>query len=316
KNVQDKDQYLYKGHHEAIISVEQFEAVQALLENRKHHVRGGLPRMHVIDEGIFRGFIPINHHWVNDDPNTYYDISNSVKRLARTQRIDKRRLSAFDLNGYQVVRGQFMQLRYEGPMISISRERITFNKFCAQRFENVAFIQLLLHPAERRIAIRPCSSSDTHSIRWRPDPEKPLYSKALNCQHFGNALFSIMGWNPDYVYKIRGTWACRGNEQIIVFNLQNAAPAVIVTSQDEAHSASKRRVDLLPEEWEESFGPEFYEHTLENGIYFIAPNLEWNSQAKSIMAPGIEQFTVPSEEQLQLSIDNLTRGLVGSHVNE
>ena len=36
--------------------------VEAGIENRKHHIRGGLPMMHVIDEGIFRGFmIPTCH---------------------------------------------------------------------------------------------------------------------------------------------------------------------------------------------------------------------------------------------------------------
>ncbi len=59
RNRQDRDQYLYKDRHDAIISVEQFEAAQVLLENRKHHVRGSLPALHVIDEGIFRGFILI-----------------------------------------------------------------------------------------------------------------------------------------------------------------------------------------------------------------------------------------------------------------
>ncbi len=307
KNQHDRDQYLYKNHHEAIISVEQFEAVQALLNNHRHHVRGGLPLMHVIDEGIFRGFIPINHHWVNDDPGTYYDISNSVKASNGVRIIDKRKFSAFDLEGYQVVRGQFMQLRYEGPCMTISNERICFNKFCVQKFENVAYIQLLLHPAERKIAIRPCNHGDTHSIRWRPDPEKPVYSKTLNCQHFGNALYSIMGWNPDYVYKIRGTWACRANEQIIVYNLPNAVPAALIPTADSENTA-KRRIDLCPEEWDDDFGAEFYEHTVENGFYYIAPNDEWHSQAKSVLAPGIEQFTAKTAEQLQLSMDLLKRG--------
>ena len=265
--------------------------------------------MHVIDEGIFRGFLPVNHHWVNDDPGTYYDISNSVKQSTGTVRIDKRRLSAFDLEGYQVVRGQFMQLRFEGPCITISNERISFNKFCVQKFENVAFIQLLLHPAERKIAIRPCDHSDAHSIKWRPDSNKPIYIKTLNCQHFGNALYSIMGWNPDYVYKIRGTWACRGVEQIIVFNLLNAMPAVAAPSSENEDSTGKRRINLFPEEWDDDFGAEFYEHILENGFYYIAPNSEWHSQAKSILAPGIEQYAGTSPEALQLSIESLRRGM-------
>ena len=307
KNNQDRDQYLYKDRHDAIISVEKFEATQVLLENRKHHIRGGLPVMHVIDEGIFKGFIPINHHWVNDDPGTYYDICNSIKQPAKVRRIDKRYFSSFDLDGYQVVRGQFMQIRYEGPSISINKERISFNRFCMQKFEDVAYVQLLLHPTERRIAIRPCGSNDAHSIRWRPDPEKPLYSKTLNCQHFGNALYSIMTWNPDYAYKIRGTWARRGKEQIIVFNLPNAVPIMTVPPEN-GEDAKAKKVTLCPEEWADDFGEEFYEHTLENGFYYIAPNTEWQSQAKSILAPGMEQFVSTTPEQLQMSIEELKRG--------
>ena len=52
--------YLYAKHHDPIVTVEKFEAVQVLLENRKHHMRGGLPLFHVIDEGIFRGFVPMS----------------------------------------------------------------------------------------------------------------------------------------------------------------------------------------------------------------------------------------------------------------
>ncbi len=307
KNKQDRDQYLYHDRHPAIISVEKFEAVQSLIENRKHHVRGGLPALHVIDEGIFRGYIPINHHWVNDDPNVYYDISNSVAKVLKVKTIDKRSFSAFDLSGYQVVRNQFTQVRYEGPSITLAENRVSFNLFCMRCFESVAYIQLLLHPAERKIAIRPCRERDTHSIRWRPDPDKPVYSKTLNCQHFGNALFRIMEWDPEYIYRVRGTWAKRGAEQIIVFNLVNAIPAMLVPSEN-ADNTARRRTELCPAEWTDDFGEEFYEHILENGFYYLAPDSEWRTTAASVPAPGMEQFDVPTAEQLQLTIDNLTRG--------
>ena len=303
KNRQDRDQYLYREKHPAIISVEKFEAVQVLIENRRHHMRGGLPHMHVIDEGIFRGFIPINHHWINDDPNVYYDISNTVTKVLKVQRIEKSAFSAFDLEGYQVVRNQFTQVRYEGPSITISGSRISFNLFCMKRFEDVGSIQLLLHPAERKIAIRPCRESDVHSIRWRPDPEKKIYSKTLNCQHFGNALYSIMNWSPEYNYRVRGIWARRGEEQIIVFNLSNAVPAILVNPEEDGKS--KRRVELMPEEWTDDFGDEFYEHILENGFYYLAPDSEWQTTVESIPAPGIEQYIVPSVDEMQISLDVL-----------
>lgn len=311
RNRQDRDQYLYKNRHEAIIPIEVFEAAQVLMENRKHHLRGPLPYFHVIDEGIFRGYIPINHHWVNDDPNVYYDISNSVSQTKAVRRIDKKAFSAFALDGYQVVRSHFTQLRYEGPAVSFTEERITFNKFCMKRFENVGYIQLLLHPAERKIAIRPCREKDVHSIRWHPEPDKPLFYKTLNCQHFGNALYSIMQWNPDYMYKVRGIWAKRGDEQIIVFNLSNAVPSVPVQQEDGA--GVKRRVDICPEEWDDDFGEEFYEHALENGFNYIAPKTEWLSEADSIPAPGIEQYARPTAEELEISMSTLKKDMVSAN---
>ena len=42
---------------------------------------------------------------------------------------------------------------------------------------------------------------------------------------------------------------------------------------------------------------------------YIAPNTEWNSQAKSVLAPGMMQFATTTPEQLQLSINDLRRGI-------
>ena len=314
KNNHDRDQYLYSDHHEAIIPADKFEAVQVLLENKKHRLCGGLPRLHVIDEGIFKGFVPINHHWINDDPNVYYDISNSVEKTVKVKRINKNKFSAFNLDGYQVVRSQFTQIRYEGPVMSISGEKITFNLFCMKQFD-VKFVQLLLHPAERKIAIRPCHKDDVHSIRWRTNEDGIVYSKTLSCQHFLNALYGIMEWNPDYVYKIRGVWAKRHHQQIIVFNLINAVPAILVQN-DENETARKRRVNACPEEWLDDFGEEFYEHTIENGFYYLASNSDWNALVQSVPAPGIEQFEFPTVADFQESVENLKRGMVenGEHI--
>ena len=302
KNKQDKDQYLYKDHHEAIISVEKFELVQVLLENRKHRNFSGLPLLNVISEGAFRGFIPINHRWINDDPGIYYDISNSVAVKRKQQNIDKRTFSAFDLDGYQVVRNQFTQIRYEGPCITIGYKRMTFNMFCMKRFSNIGYIQLLLHPAERKIAIRPCQHYNTHSIKWRTDPGKPLYPKSLGCPHFSVALFGIMKWNPDYIYRIRGTWVERGDAQIITYNLENAVPTTLVETE-----GKNKRVELMPEEWEDDFGEGFYEHELENGTRCLVPESEWKLYADDIPAPGIEQYAVPEQIDLQKSIEELRR---------
>lgn len=312
KNRQDRDQYLYVNHHHAIIPVEKFEAAQVLLENKKHHVRDGLPVIKVIDEGVFRGFIPINHHWINDDPGVYYDAANSVALKGNARRIRRSYLSAFNFSGYQVVRGQFLTARFECPSITITNERISFNVNCMRKFHDVPFIQLLLHPAERRIAIRPCRSEDVHSIRWRTDPDRPLQSKTINCQHFGNALYQIMEWNPEYLYRIRGTWASRCSDEIIVFHLPNATPAAYING-NVANKANtfRKRAQFYPEEWNDTFGQEFYDYSVQNGFFFIARGYDWKAQAKAVMAPGGTSIPVLSADEIQKNLESLQR-MVGA----
>jgi hypothetical protein len=303
RNKMDRDQYLYTNHHDAIITIEQFEAAQTLMANRRHHVRGALPTVQVIDDGIFRGYIPINHHWVNSDPNTYFDASNSVDQKEGLRRIRRSSFSAFNFDGYQVVRGQFLTSRPDCPCISIINGKISFNVYCLRKFEGVEYVQLLLHPTERKMAIRPCKKNDAHSISWHPDATRMLQTKSISCPHFANALYQIMEWNPDFAYRIRGTWASRGIDQIIVFSLTNAEPAAYLEDADEAKR--RRRTTLCPDEWQDNFGDEFYDYALENSFYFLAPRKDWNAQASSIPAPGIQQVAVLTEDQLLAKIDTL-----------
>ena len=307
RNHMDREQYLYVDKHPAIISKETFEAVQVIKENRKHH--GGLPLMQVIDDGLFRGFVPINHHWVNDDPNVYYDISNTINGTNKKRQISKKSLSEFDFAGYQVVRNQFTQSRYEGPSISICDGKIWFNTMCMRRFEDIGYVQLLLHPTERKIAIRPCEKRDVHSISWRPDSDKPIVCKSISCQHFGTALYNIMEWNPEYAYKIRGTYMQRDDERIVIFNLENAVPATFVHGIDS--TISKRRKEMCPKEWDSDFGLEFYNHAINNGFFYLVSNARWQTQAKCIPAPGIKpKYIIPPTDELQNRIDCFMKGQI------
>ncbi len=306
RNRQDRDQYLYTNQHKPIVSVEKFEAVQVLLENKKHHLRGGVPVMHVIDDGIFRGFVPVDHHWINDDPNIYFEASNDAGADRRKRRFRCSQFSAFNLAGYQVVRGQFMTRRAECPCITITDRKISFNYECQRKFFNIGYIQLLIHPSQRKLAIRPCGERDVNCIRWRVSAERPISSKILRCQYFSAALFQIMDWDPEYQYRIRGTWAASGQEEIIIFDVANAVP-VMTAPRDGLDAASKqpRRMDLLPEGWDGTFGEEFYAYSVDNRFYYLDGH--WKAQAKSRLVPGCTKVSPASEAELQIRIENIKR---------
>ena len=93
------------------------------------------------------------------------------------------------------------------------------------------------------------------------------------------------------------------NEQIIVFNLCNAVPAIL--TEGDSNAKRKKQLEFCPEEWNDDFGAEFYEHVLDNDFYYLSPNSSWQADAISIPAPGILQFELPSEQDLQISIEEL-----------
>ena len=305
RNHQDRDQYLYKDTHEAIISPQEFDAVQSLLENRKHHLRGGVPIMHVIDEGVFHGYVPVNHHWINSDPNKYYDASKSAGYESTTSaRVKKETFSKFDLRGYQIVRSPFISTVAFGPAIAISNKRITFNAGCVRKLPDVSHIQILLHPSERKLAIRSCLANDINSVKWRMDKESPLCSKSFICNHFATALFDIMSWNPDYSYRARGVWANRGNDEIIVFDLSEAMIVILCALGNES---KKKRIITFPEEWQSKFGMEFYEHGINYRYRSISSNVDWGAAAKCRPIQDSTQLRLLSDDELQGMISTMQK---------
>ncbi len=300
RNNHDRDQYVYSGMHEGIISAQKFEAAQTLLDNMKHGMNS-LSTLHVIEKGIFMGFVPVNHHWVNNDPNPYFEASNSIDTQGKAYPVKKTDLSNFDLSGFQVVRGQFLTRRPERPNLTITGSYMNFNRECTRRFNDVEYIQLLIHPSERKIAIRPCRRHDLHSIHWSTEG-KDIMFKRISTPYFSTALYRIMEWNPDYQYHVMGTWVSNGQEQIIMFDVSKAASATYIDYDEEG---KRKRVLVCMDDWQTSFGEEFYDFCLQNEFYYIRKTGKWDSQAKVSSLPTTASAQIPSQDELEMRMEEL-----------
>ena len=167
-------------------------------------------------------------------------------------------------------------------------------------------MQLLLHPLERKIAIRPCSFEDAFSIPWHRNPEQPMMSKIISCPHFCKALFQIMNWEPDYCYKVLGTLIEKGNEQMVVFNLDGAVPNMMLSEKDEETDKTiKKRVVICPEEWGDSFGEEFYSFSMENSLYYSPKHTDLRLSEKSRPVEGQLSFPLLSGNEIMQIAENL-----------
>ena len=74
---------------------------------------------------------------------------------------------------------------------------------------------------------------------------------------------------------------------------------------EESADVKRRRTEMCPEEWNESFGEEFYDHALENSFYFLAPRTDWRATSQSVAAPGIPQMSVKTEDELETVLEKL-----------
>ena len=67
--------------------------------------------------------------------------------------------------GFQVTKGELFSHIRE-PAITIWESRIKFNMACLRRFPGVTHIQILIHPEQKRLIIRPCLPDAPDSLRW------------------------------------------------------------------------------------------------------------------------------------------------------
>ena len=120
--------------------------------------------------------------------------------LSREERQEAKRIAEeanFSFVGYQVVRREFISHRFD-PAMTIRGNSITFNNSCISKLEDATYIQFLINPTERKLAIRPCDEGARDAVRWcvvRGDKRK---SREITCRPFTAKLYELMGWEEIY----------------------------------------------------------------------------------------------------------------------
>ena len=157
-----------------------------------------------------------------------------------------------NLAGYQVAKAEFFAHTRE-PAITVWENKLKFNMACLRRFPGVVYIQLLIHPDEKRLIIRPCQADAPDSLRWASGGgEREIKNRDMLCQIFAAKLFELMQWDKSYRYKMLGKPAVYNNEALYLFKLTDFELFV--------NNGAKKRRSWFPEEWRECFGVPFENH--------------------------------------------------------
>ena len=187
--------------------------------------------------------------------------TQNIGGLTREERQEAKRLAEeanFNFSGYQMVRREFISHRFD-PAMTIRGNSITFNNSCISKLEDATYIQFLINPTERKLAIRPCEEGARDAVRWcivRGDKRK---SREITCRPFTTKLYELMGWEQIYRYKLQGMKINYQGEHLYLFDL-SAKEAFLPQSRDPETGKIKRPKPILPKEWLETFGMSVDEH--------------------------------------------------------
>lgn len=156
-----------------------------------------------------------------------------------------------ELAGYQVTRAELFAHSRE-PAVTMWPDKIKFNMACLRRFPGITHIQLLIHPEQKRLIIRPCNQELPDALRWATGGgEKEIKNRDMKCKIFAARVYELMDWNTNFKYKMLGKMAVCDDEVLFLFKLTDFELFI---------NEGKYRGSYLPEDWRNYFGLPFDEH--------------------------------------------------------
>ena len=316
KNMQNRPQYRKRNHHEAIISRDDFIAVQRLISNAKYGNKGLLPELKVIPEGVLKGFVSINPRWAGFKEDDYINASASVyngtEQTSASSAPVEVQSGDFDLRGYEIARSQFFDST-DRITVTFSQGDIRFSCPAVRRLEST-LVELLMHPQKRILAVRTAGKECRNAMQWSKKKSGVSFPRGISGTAFLPTLYSLIGWKDDCRYRITGIKRGKGNDAILLFNLTEPEifiPNDTVSSLPESDTSVKpftdsnrRNVRAYPPDWADTFGSNYYSHAQAQDLAGFGKGMEPDISHASVIYKD-NDIQVTSKDDIERNIEQI-----------
>lgn len=316
KNMQNRPQYRKRNHHEAIISRDDFIAVQRLISNAKYGNKGLLPELKVIPEGVLKGFVSINPRWAGFKEDDYINASASVYNGTEQPSVSSAPVEVqsgdFDLRGYEIARSQFFDST-DRITVTFSQGDIRFSCPAVRRLEST-LVELLMHPQKQILAVRTAGKECRNAMQWSKKKSGISFPRGISGTAFLPTLYSLLGWKDDCRYRITGIKRGKGNDAILLFNLTEPEifiPNDTVSSLPESDTSVKpftdsnrRNVRAYPPDWADTFGSNYYSHAQAQELAGFGKGMEPDISHASVIYKD-NDIQVTSKDDIERNIEQI-----------
>ena len=330
KNMQNRPQYRKRNHHDAIISRDDFIAVQRLISNAKYGNKGLLPELKVIPEGVLKGFVSINPRWAGFKEDDYINASASVyngtEQTSTSSAPVEVQSGDFDLRGYEIARSQFFDST-DRITVTFSQGDIRFSCPAVRKLEST-LVELLMHPQKQILAVRTAGKECRNAMQWSKKKSGISFPRGISGTAFLPTLYSLLGWKDDCRYRITGIKRGKGNDAILLFNLTEPEifiPNDTVSSLPESDTSVKpftdsnrRNVRAYPPDWADTFGSNYYSHAQAQELAGFGKGMEPDISHASIIYKD-NDIQVTSKDDIERNIEQIMSDMkenIDEHTDE
>lgn len=310
KNRGEKPQSYYKGEHEAIISRDDFLAVQRIMDNARFGGTSRLPELKVIPEGLFKGYVIIHPRWGSFTEDDYMNACQCVwDEDSQTDVTVSAEEGAFDFRGYEVADFKLFDDQ-QVPAIMFHNDSIHFNLSCIRKMACGNYIEILIHPVLKKIAIRPTTKDNRNKIQWATGSDTTLSSRTIACKAYIRTLYQLFGWDPDFNYKLYGVIYHDGKYNACVFSDINASVYIdkeqylsseAIDASGQLLNQSGSHIRALTGDFENAVGTDYYVEMSMNEIAHLTRE-QWQTRIEGQLCGSKDRLKVTPYDELRAFI--------------
>ncbi|HCW23734.1 MAG TPA: recombinase family protein [Lachnospiraceae bacterium] len=245
-----------EDHHEPIVSKRIWYAANRKMTVAAVSKSGApMPALSVVDQGILKGFVPVDRNMRGFTSDDYSDATKSVYEEnnhqteaasdadidATVDNADRERAWAF--SGYQIARTVYFSFAGKN-VLTLQDGKIRFNTTCMKEFDDMEYVEILLNTKQKQLAVRPCSSDSPTAIHWgRKDDEGHWKPSTMSCRGFLKPLCDLMNWAMENRYRFIGYSMKEEQEKCLIFDLTD--PEITTTLLIEENSSDDDQDSML-----------------------------------------------------------------------
>ncbi len=314
KNRGERPRSRYLDEHEAIITRDDFIAVQMLLSNNKYRNKSFLPELEVISDGLLKGFVVINPRWGSFTAADYLKASAAAygedetedKPAELTVEADE---GDFDFSGYEIAQLDLAPNKGES-ICTIDQRAVLFNTECISRMPEVKNIELLVHPGKRELAVRPAAPDSRNAVQWIRNLSTPVKPRQISAAAFSTVVLSLFGWDPDNRYRLYGSHYHYESESAVIFSTTHAA---VMIKENRIQAAPQggavisplvrrgKRIGAIAGDMADTFGRNFYEEQTMAELVRQTPE-NWQIRLKGRLCDSENRLNITPYDELKAFI--------------